>query len=182
MGRWRARLGLGAVVAALAQWLRRWPLLRRWLPLRRWLSLRRWRGRAPGCPRLALADSGTLQVSPSAVQVSQATTLTVSFAAPADPPSPYLTVTLVMPPGWTASAPLPDPACQDAGCDLVSASSTQIVVVMRLYYTTTFTLDVPATAPGSAGPATFTATEQFRSSPPAHPPGHGAAGHRQLSA
>ena len=116
---------------------------------------------------LAPADSGTLQVSPSAVQVSQATTLTVSFAAPADPPSPYLTVTLVMPPGWTASAPLSDPACQDAGCDLVSASSTQIVVVMRLYYTTTFTLEVPATVPGSAGPASFSATEQFRSSPPA---------------
>jgi hypothetical protein len=37
---------------------------------------------------------------------------------------------------------------------------------MRLYDTTTFTLDVPATAPGSAGPASFTATEQFRSSPP----------------
>ena len=115
---------------------------------------------------LAPADSGTLQVSPSAVQVAQASTLAVSFAAPADPPSPYLTVTLVMPPGWTASAPLSDPACQDAGCELVSASSTQIVVVMRLYYTTTFTLEVPATAPGSAGPATFTATEQFRSSPP----------------
>ena len=70
-----------------------------------------------------------------------------------------------MPPGWTASAPLSDPACQDAGCELVSASSTQIVVVMRLYYTTTFTLEVPATAPGSAGPASFTGAEQAPAPP-----------------
>jgi hypothetical protein len=157
MGRWRARLGLGlgAVVAALAfaPGLAFAPAV---------ASAPAVAGTGAG---LAPADSGTLQVSPPAVQVSQATTLAVSFAAPADPPSPYLTVTLVMPPGWTASAPLPDPACQDAGCHVVSASGTQIVVVMRLYYTTTFTLDVPATAPGSADPASFTATEQFRSSP-----------------
>jgi hypothetical protein len=160
MGRWRARLGLGlgAVVAAMA-----------FVP---GLAFAPALALAPGLAvagpgaGLAPADSGTLQVSPPAVLVSQDTTLAVSFAAPADPPSPYLTVTLVMPPGWTASAPLPDPACQDAGCHVVSASGTQIVVVMRLYYTTTFTLDVPATAPGSAGPASFTATEQFRSSPP----------------
>ena len=154
MGRWRARLGLGAVgaVLALAPALASAPAVAGAVA-----------GAADG---LAQTDTGTLQVSPPAVLVSQATTLNVSFAAPADPPSPYLTVTLVMPPGWTASAPLSDPACQDAGCQLVSASSTQIVVVMRLYYTTTFTLDVPATAPGTAGPASFTATEQFRSSPP----------------
>ena len=164
MGRWRARLGLGAVVAALASGpaLAVAPAVAPALasgPALAWPA-------AGVSASLAPADPGTLQVSPPSVQVSQATTLTVSFVAPADPPSPYLTVTLTMPPGWTAAAPLPDPACQDAGCDLVSASSTQIVVVMRLYYTTTFTLDVPATAPGSAGPASFTATEQFRSSPP----------------
>jgi hypothetical protein len=166
MGRWRARLGLGAVVAALAvaPALASGPALAVAPALASGPALA---GTAAGVSAsLASADPGTLQVSPPAVQVSQATTLTVSFAAPADPPSPYLTVTLTMPPGWTAAAPLPDPACQDAGCQLVSASSTQIVVVMRLYYTTTFTLDVPATAPGSAGPASFTATEQFRSSPP----------------
>jgi hypothetical protein len=146
MRRSRARLGLCAVGAALAVAL---ALVQAW-----------------PAERAASADTGSLQVSPAAVQVSQATTLAVGFAAPADPPSPYLTVTLVMPPGWTASAPLSDPACQDAGCEVRSASSTQIVVVMRLYDTTTFTLDVPATAPGSAGPASFTATEQFRSSPP----------------
>lgn len=146
MGRSRERHGLSAVGAALAVALAlvlAWPTA-----------------------RAASADTGSLQVSPTAVQVSQATTLTVSFAAPADPPSPYLTVTLAMPPGWTAAAPLPDPACQDAGCEVRPTASSQIVVVMRLYDTTTFTLDVPATAPDSAGPASFTATEQFRASPP----------------
>ena len=49
---------------------------------------------------------------------------------------------------------------------------------MNLDDVTTFTLDVQATPPESAGPATFTATGS--SGQPAHsPPGHGAAGHRR---
>ena len=64
MWRSRARLGLCAIVAALA-----WPAV-------------------PASGSTAQADVGTLAVSPSPVQASQATPLTVSFTAPADPPSP----------------------------------------------------------------------------------------------
>jgi|HubBroStandDraft_2_1064218.scaffolds.fasta_scaffold2104236_1 hypothetical protein len=57
MGRWRARLGLGAVVAVLAV-----------APALAWSA-------AAVSASLAPTDTGVLQVSPSAVQVSQAATL-----------------------------------------------------------------------------------------------------------
>ncbi len=160
MRRWRARLGVDAVAAVLVAVVASASVL-----AVGWSAAGAVSGLAPVAADSALADAGSLQVSPAAVQVSQATTLTMSFAAPADPPSPYLTVRLAMPPGWTASAPLADPACQDVGCEVESATATQIVVVMRLYDTTAFALEVPVTVSGSAGPASFIATEQFRSSP-----------------
>ena len=75
MWRSRARLGLGAIVMALA-----WPA-------------------ALVAASTAPADAGTLQVSPGTVQAGQETTLVVSFTAPASPPSQYLTVTLPYPGG-----------------------------------------------------------------------------------
>jgi hypothetical protein len=138
MRRSRARLGLGAIVMALI-----WPA-------------------APAAASTGPADAGTLQVSPGTVQAAQETTLVFSFTAPASPPSQYLTVTLPIPAGWTVSAPSPaNLACQDSGCQRV-ASGTQIAVAMRLYLATAFTLDLQATAPGSAAPASFTAVERFR--------------------
>jgi hypothetical protein len=136
----RMRLGVGAVVVALA-----WPVVLTWTAVP------------------AAAGTTALTVSSAPVQAGQETTLTFNFTAPTPPPAPYLTVTLPMPPGWTAVPPSSsDLACQDSGCELVNASSEQVSVAMRLDLTTTFTLYVQATPPESAAPASFTATGQFR--------------------
>ena len=112
--------------------------------------------------------SGTLAVSSSGtVTASLGTTLTFSFTAPANPPSPDVIVTLFMPTGWTASPPsLADLTCPNSACSLGPATSTQFEVVM-FQGATTFTLVVQATPPGSAGSYSFTATERFHSNPPA---------------
>ena len=110
----------------------------------------------------AVADPTSLMVSPATVQAGQDTTLTFTFTAPTPPPAQFLVVTLPVPAGWTAIPPSPgDLSCQGSGCYL-AASSTQTSVTMNLDDVTTFTLAVQATPPESAGPATFTATGNFR--------------------
>jgi hypothetical protein len=121
---------------------------------------------------------GTLVVSPSGtVTASVGTILTFTFTAPVLPPatsvspppfkfvSPALIVTVFMPQGWTASTPS-DLTCPKPGCTPYGATATQFRV--ELYPgANSFTLEVPATPPGSAGPASFTATEVAHANPPA---------------
>jgi hypothetical protein len=117
-------------------------------------------------PAFPATPSGTgilvVSSSPSPVVASQPVTLTFSFTAPANPPLPVYYVTLTMPTGWTASPPS---GLTCVACSPKSASGTQIEIWMQKG-ATGFTLTVPATPPGYAGPATFTATEQFDTSPP----------------
>ena len=138
MRRTRARLGLCAIVAALA-----------------WSAAPAWSA--------ALADAGTWQVSASMVQASAATTLAFSYTAPAESPSLDLTVTVDLPPDWTATAPA-TVSCRESACG-VTQSSTQLVVQMNLDVATAFVLDYPATAPGYATSDNFTATEEFGGDP-----------------
>jgi len=140
MWRSRARLGLCAVVVALA-----------------WAA-------AP-VARAATADDGTLQISASTVQASAPTTLAFSYTAPVDLPSLDVTVTVDLPPDWTASAPA-TVSCRESACAVTTDSSTQIVVQMNLDVASAFVLSYPATAPGFATTSSFTATEQFASDPP----------------
>ena len=113
----------------------------------------------------AVADPTSLTVSPATVQAGQDTVLVFTFTAPTPPPAQFLTVTLPVPAGWTAIPPSPaDLSCQGSGCYL-AASSTRTSVTMNLDDVTTFTLDVQATPPESAGPATFTAVGNFRGLP-----------------
>ena len=117
-------------------------------------------GGSGGTGTLAVSSSGT-------VTASLGTTLTFSFTAPANPPSPDVIVTLFMPTGWTASPPSSaDLTCPNSACSLGPATSTQFEVVM-FQGATTFALVVQATPPGSAGSYSFTATERFHSNPPA---------------
>jgi hypothetical protein len=91
MWRSRARLGLGAIVVALA-----WPAI----------------------PAIAVAgvappDAGTLQVSPSTVPASTQTPLSLSFTAPAiaaPAPAPVLDVTLSMPPSGQSTTMVVSPS------------------------------------------------------------------------
>jgi len=121
--------------------------------------------------------SGTLVVSPSGpVTASVGTMLTFTFTVPESSPttppppvlfvSPAIIVTVSMPPGWTA-ATWSDLTCSpDPDCTTAAATATQFRVV--LYQgADSFTLDVQATPPGSAGPASFTATEVTHANPPA---------------
>ena len=117
-------------------------------------------GGSGGTGTLAVSSSGT-------VTASLGTTLTFSFTAPANPPSPDVIVTLFMPAGWTASPPSSaDLTCPNSACSLGPATSTQFEVVM-FQGATTFALVVQAAPPGSAGSYSFTATERFHSNPPA---------------
>jgi hypothetical protein len=130
----------------------------------------------------AQADTGTLLVSPSGmVTASVATILTFTFTAPAPlPPTtsptpaifvaplPTITVTLSMAQGWTASSPS-DLTCTPSACTTAAATGTatgtQFTVVLYRG-ANSFTLEVQATPPGSAGPASFTATEVIQGKPP----------------
>ena len=139
MWRSRARLGLCAIVVALA-----WP--------------------AAPAVRAAPADIGTWQASASMVPASAGTTLAFSYTAPAETPSLDLTVTVDLPQDWTATAPA-TVSCLKSDCAVTSQTSTQIVVQMNLDVASAFVLDYPATAPGYATTSSFTATEQFGSNP-----------------
>ena len=139
-----SRLGLCAIVVALA---------------------------VPAVPASASStqpDADTLQVAPSTVPASTGTALTLTVTAPANPVDESLRLTVSLPPGWTAVPLAPsDVACPNSVCELLSATSTQIVIDARLPSAHTITLDVQATPPGSAGSSNFTALEQFYSNPPA---------------
>jgi hypothetical protein len=138
MWRSRARLGLGAIVVALAL---AWP--------------------AAAVAGVAQPDASTLQVSPATVQASVQTPLTLSFTTPASQSAAAEDVTLAMPPGWTAIPPSSsDLACPNSACSLQGASSTQFEVEVSLKVPTTLTLSVQATPPGFATSSTFTAVEQ----------------------
>ena len=135
-------------------------------------------GAVPATP----VGSGTLVVSPSGtVTASVGTILTFTFtAAESTPPTtslphakfaaPPAIVTLFMPQGWTASSPSdltcsPNPDCTTA---TASATGTATQFTVELYQgANSFTLEVQATPPGSAGPASFTATEVSQVKPPA---------------
>ena len=156
MWRSRARLGLCAIVMALA-----WP----------------------GVAVIAVAgvaqpDAVSLRVSPATVQASTQTPLTLTFTvpaitaptpaptpAPALAAAPVLDVTFSMPPGWTAIPPSPsDLACPNTACSLLpGASSTQfeVAVELGLKVPTTLTLGIQATPPWFATSSTFTAAEQL---------------------
>jgi hypothetical protein len=145
----RARLGLGAIVMALA-----------------WLAV-------PAVAAVAGAgvaqpDEGTLQVSPAAVQASAATPLALSFTEPASPPSTSLIVIVSMPAGWTAVPPSSADlgGCVSPACSLVSASTEEFEVLLTPG-ANAFTLNVLATPPPYATSSSFTAVERFHSNPPA---------------
>jgi hypothetical protein len=121
---------------------------------------------------------GTLVVSPSGtVTASVGTILTFTFTAPVLPPpatsvspppanfvSPAIIVTVFMPQGWTASTPS-DLTCPNSDCTPDGATATQFRVVLYPG-ANSFTLEVQATPPGSAGPASFIATEVAHANPP----------------
>jgi hypothetical protein len=148
MWRSRARLGLCAIVMALA-----WPAV----------------------PVIAVAgvaqlDAGTLKVSPATVQASTQTPLTLTFTVPAitaPARAPALDVIFSMPTGWTAIPPSSsDLACPNTVCSLLQgASSTQfeVEVELSLKVPTTLTLGIQATPPWFATSSTFTAAEQLAS-------------------
>jgi hypothetical protein len=111
--------------------------------------------------------SGTLTVSssPTTAVGSQPVTLTFIFTAAAAPP-PDIIVILSMAPGWTVAAPSStDLTCLNSGCALDGATSTEIEVVLTSG-AGSFELVIPATPPGSAGPASFTAAERVHVNPP----------------
>jgi hypothetical protein len=138
MRRSRVWLGTCAVVAALA-----------------------WPGASAAQAATPTGGVGTfLLVSAGSVTAGTATTVEFRYTAPAKWPSDNLTVTVDLPPGWTATAP----ATCGAGCQVGTAPGTspQLVVKMNLNAAQeTFTLDYPATPPESAGPSPFTAMEEF---------------------
>ena len=122
---------------------------------------------ATGLP--AQTNEGTLAVSASgSVTASVGTVLTFMFTGPvpsttsAPPPNvkfaaPAITVTVSMPQGWTAGTPS-DLTCTPPDCR--QGRSTGAGFGVALYGgVNSFTIEVQATPPGDAGPATFTATE-----------------------
>jgi hypothetical protein len=143
MRRSRGWLGVCAIVVALA-----WP--------------------GASAARAATAGGGGTfsLLSADMVPAGQATTVEFSYTAPAPPvsavvlPPVNVTVTVSLPTGWTATAPA-TVSCQASGCGVESQSGTQIVVGMSLRVARTFTLDYPATPPGSAGTFPFGATQEF---------------------
>jgi hypothetical protein len=121
---------------------------------------------ATGLP--AQTSEGTLVVSASgSVTASAGTVLTFTFTGPVPsttsaPPTfkaivPTITVTVSMPQGWTAGTPS-DLTCTPPDCS--QGGSTGAGFGVTLYPgVNSFTIEVQATPPGDAGPATFTATE-----------------------
>jgi hypothetical protein len=102
-------------------------------------------------------------LSADSVAAGAATTVEFRYTPPAQftkvVPAEPVTVTVSLPEGWTATTPA-TASCQGgaSGC-MVTQSATQIVV--DLSAAQAFTLDYPATPPGSAGTSSFTATEEF---------------------
>ncbi len=148
MRRSRGWFGVCAVVVALA-----WP--------------------GASAARAATASGGGTfsLVSPDAVQAGLPTTVEFSYTAPARPVTPvlflpgYVTVTVDLPTGWTATADATASCQNPAGCAVTSESGTQVVVEMNLDEAQAFTLDYPATPPGSATTSSFGATEELGGNP-----------------
>jgi hypothetical protein len=145
MRRSRGWLGGGAVVLALALALA-WPGAS---------AAHAATGSGPGTFSLLSADS---------VVAGAATTVLFSYTFP-QRFGAQVTVTVTLPSGWTATAPA-TVSCKGgaADCWVDSQSGAQIVVGMNLGEAQAFTLEYPATPPGSAGPASFKASEEFGSS------------------
>jgi hypothetical protein len=127
----------------------------------------------PGAPAVRAATAvnvGTFSlISADSVVAGKSTTVAFSYTAPALPLASVVvvrlenvTVTVTVPQGWTASAN-PTVSCQGgaSGCGVTTQPGGQIVVSMNLQEAQTFTLDYPATPPGSAGTFPFGATEYF---------------------
>ena len=113
----------------------------------------------------AVADPTSLTVSPGTAQVWPGNHAHLHLHRSDPAVAQYLVVTLPMPAGWTASPPSPgDLSCQGSGCYLVGQQHADLGHD-EPGLLTTFTLAVPATPPESAGPATFTATGNFRGLP-----------------
>ena len=159
MWRSRARVGLCAIVAALA-----------------WTAA----PSASASPSASAAPSasapdgtGTMMVGPTAVQASQVTTLTFTYTAE------FLedgTITLVVPTGWTPPSQTPGPGyttvscpmtiyARARACQLTASPATMTITIKNvnrnvdLGRTVVITYQM-AQAPASAGTSTFTAAEQ----------------------
>jgi hypothetical protein len=125
-----------------------------------------WPGASAARAATAPGDGTFSLLSVDSVTAGQATTVEFRYTPPAQfinavPPEP-VTVSVSLPEGWTATTPA-TASCQGgaSGCT-VTQSATQIVV--DLSAAQTFTLNYPATPPGSAGTSSFAATEEFGAS------------------
>jgi hypothetical protein len=129
-----------------------------------------WPGAAAARAAPAGGEATFSLVSSAAVQAGEPTTVEFSYTAPARPITPVLllpgseTVTVDLPSGWTATAPA-TVTCAGSGCSVTSDSGTQIVVLLDLDQAQAFTLDYPATPPGSGTTSSFGATEELGGNP-----------------